>query len=234
MARIVNEEEHAQKRNDILDSAIKLVYTQGYERMTIQDIQADLQISSGAFYHYFDSKQDLLEAMVERMGGAAAQALMPILHDTGLTAIQKFHRYFEASAQWKSAGKTLILGVLHMWYNDDNAVIRQKMTAASLKGTPLILEPIIRQGIEEKVFTTQYPEQVAVIIAGVALTLTDSMVGLTLSPKPDPSAFQKLELILEAYFDTIERILGAPAGSLKSFGAETFKEWFVELEPTSK
>ena len=54
MARTVKEQEYAEKRNDILDSALRLVYSKGYERMTIQDIQADLQISSGAFYHYFE------------------------------------------------------------------------------------------------------------------------------------------------------------------------------------
>ena len=118
-----------------------------------------------------------------------------------------------------------------MWYSDENAVIRQKMTSLSLKGTPRILEPIIRQGIEEKVFTTRYPEQIAKIIAGVALIIADDLIDLMLSPHPDPAAFQKTELIMDAYFDTIERILGAPAGSLKSFDANTFKDWFVELEP---
>ena len=219
------------KRNDILDEALRLVYSKGYERMTIQDILADLQISRGAFYHYFDSKQALLEALVERMGSLATQAFMPILQDPNLSAIQKFHRYFEASAQWKNAGKTLIISSLRMWYTDENAFIRQKMISVSLKGTPRILEPIIRQGIEEKVFTTRYPEQVAIIIAGVALIFADDLIDLMLSPHPDPATFQKTELILDAYFDTIERILGAPAGSLKSFDADTFKDWFVELEP---
>jgi len=231
MARTVKEQEYAEKRNEILDSAVRLIYSKGYERMTIQDIQTDLQISSGAFYHYFDSKQALLEAMVERMGAAATQAFMPILQDSHLTALQKFHRYFEASAQWKNSERTLIISSLRMWYNDENAVIRQKMTSASLKGTPLILEPIIRQGIEEKVFTTRSPEQVAVIITGMALTIADALIDLMLSPHPDPSTFQKLGLILDAYFDTIERILGAPAGSLKTFDADVFKDWVVELEP---
>ena len=46
----------SEKRNEILDSARRLVYSKGYEQMTIQDILGELQISKGAFYHYFDSK----------------------------------------------------------------------------------------------------------------------------------------------------------------------------------
>ncbi len=61
MARIVKEEEYAGKRNAILDVAQRLIYTKGYEQMTIQGMLDDLQISKGAFYHYFDSKQAVLE-----------------------------------------------------------------------------------------------------------------------------------------------------------------------------
>ena len=67
MARKVNEQEYAEKRNEILEAAQRLVFTKGYERMTIQDLQAELKISSGAFYHYFGSKPAVLEALAERM-----------------------------------------------------------------------------------------------------------------------------------------------------------------------
>jgi len=63
MARVIKEQEHAERRNEILDVAQKLVYTRGYEQMSIQDILDALGISKGAFYHYFDSKQALLEAL---------------------------------------------------------------------------------------------------------------------------------------------------------------------------
>ena len=64
MARAVKEQEYVAKRNGILDAMQRFVYTKGYEQMTIQDILDDLQISKGAFYHYFDSKQAVLEALV--------------------------------------------------------------------------------------------------------------------------------------------------------------------------
>ena len=231
MARIFKEDEYNAKRNEILDFSLSLVHSKGYAQMTIQDILDGLNISRGALYHYFYSKQALLEALVERMGKAAVETFLPVLQDPHLTAIQKFRRYFEASARWKSEGKTLIISTLHMWYSDDNATFRQKMASQSIKGTARILEPLISQGIEEKVFTTRYPEQVAEIIAGVALSLGDTIMELIISPQPDQSTFQKMEMILGAYFDTIERILGAPAGSLKVFGAEAFKEWFVGAQP---
>ena len=68
MVRVVNEAAYAARRNAILDAALRAVMTKGYEQMAISDLLSELQISSGAFYHYFDSKPALLLALVERMG----------------------------------------------------------------------------------------------------------------------------------------------------------------------
>jgi len=231
MARIVKEVEYNAKRGEILEVALRLVYTRGYQQMTIQDILDELKISKGALYHYFDSKHALLEALVDRMEAAAEQTILPIIHNPDLSALQKLQAYFDASASWKSGQKELITSLMRMWYTDDNALIRQKLTAASLKNTPRLFEPIINQGIAENVFSTSYPEQVAVIMAGIALSLTDSFIELLLAPQADSLIAQKTELILAAYVDSIERILGAAPGSMKRFQADALKDWWGIQQP---
>ncbi len=237
MARIFREEQYNAKRNEILDFASSLVYSKGYEQMTTQDILDGLAISRGALYHYFASKEALIEALVNRMGKAATETFLPILEDPDLSALQKFHKYFEASASWKNGQKELIVSLLRTWYSDGNTLIRHKMSSESLKHTPLIFEPMIRQGIQEKVFTTRYPEQAAQFIAGLALIFSDKVIELVLSPLPDQAALRETETVLDAYFDayfdTVERILGAPAGSLKVFNVDVFKEWLVVSQPES-
>src|SRR4051794_18530999 len=94
MARTIKKQEHAEKRNEILNAAQRLVYAKGYERMTIQDILADVQISSGAFYHYFDSKPAVLEAFIERIQQETEKPLLPIVHDPHLPAIEKLQGFF--------------------------------------------------------------------------------------------------------------------------------------------
>src|SRR6266516_7322921 len=105
MVRIVKIEEHAGKRNAILDVAQQLVYTKGYEQMTIQDILDNLRISKGAFYHYFDSKPALLEAMIERMGEGIEQLVLAIVHDPALPALEKLQRVFDMLNRLKTARK---------------------------------------------------------------------------------------------------------------------------------
>ena len=56
MPRVLIEEDYTARRNEILDAARKLVYTKGYEQMSVQDILDEMKISKGAFYHYFGLK----------------------------------------------------------------------------------------------------------------------------------------------------------------------------------
>ncbi len=133
MARILNEEQHTEKRNEILDVAQRLVYTRGYAQMSIQEIISALSISKGAFYHYFDSKQNLLEAMIKRTLDQILLVLAPVIDDPVLSATEKLNRYFLTAGQWKSGQKEYILAIMQVWYTDENAIVRQKMHVETLK-----------------------------------------------------------------------------------------------------
>ena len=227
MARIVKEQEYAVKRNAILDVAQQLVYTKGYEQMTIQDMLDDLQISKGAFYHYFDSKQAVLEALIERMGEEVVQLLLPIVHDPVLGALEKLRRFFPTLAQWKTARKDFILALMHILYADENALFRQKARALAVKRVTPLMTTVIRRGIQEGVLTTSYPDQVGEVILSLVLDLGDTIAWLLLSWEPKSDDVRRVESTVAAYTDALERALGAPTGSLPLVDAQTLKEWFV-------
>ena len=227
MARIVKEEEHAGKRNAILDVVEQLVYSKGYEQMTIQDMINDLQISKGAFYHYFDSKQAVLEALVERMGEGAVQLLLAIVHDPELPALDKFQNYLATLNRWKVGQKAFFLALLRVWFTDDNAIVRQKLRATAIREIAPLLTEIIRQGIQEGVMTTTYPDQVGEVIAALAQDAGETIGALLLSFDPQHDDMQRVERIVAVYTDAFERVLGVPEGSLLLIDDQTLKEWFI-------
>jgi TetR/AcrR family transcriptional regulator, transcriptional repressor for nem operon len=227
MGRILNEREHASKRSEIIDAAMALVYTRGYEQMTIQDILDALQISRGAFYHYFDSKIALLEAFIERSAAEAEKDLVLTMDDPQRTALQKIQGYFDWSTRWKTTHLEPVARALRSWYADENALIRQKTMTRSLRSMSRILGPVIRQGIAEGTFTTTHPAEVAVMFAGITLSLSDTLVDLMLNPREGHDSLREAQGFLDAYFHVIERILGAPAGSFTSIDAGVFSAWFA-------
>jgi AcrR family transcriptional regulator len=228
MARIRKEDLHVARRSEILEVAQRLIATKGYEQMTIADIQAELGISKGAFYHYFDSKASLLEALIERMRGEAEKILMPIFHDPELSALEKIQRWFETTARWKTAHKAYLLSLLRVWYHDDNAVVVQKLRSDTARWIVPHLTDVVRQGIQEKVFRTSYPDHVGRVVTSLLYDLGDALGHMILSPGPNGAEFRDAEATAAAYTDALERALGAAPGSLLLVDAETLREWFVE------
>jgi AcrR family transcriptional regulator len=230
MPRIVKEDEYAVRRNEILDAAQRLVYTKGFGQMTIQDILDDLQISKGAFYHYFDSKHALLEALTERLQDEADEILIRITQDTHLSALEKLERYFATAARWKTAQKTYLLALLRVWYTDDNAIVRQKVFATAVKRITPLLSAIIHQGIQEGVLTTPFPDQVGEVVLSLVQSLGDTYARMLLSPEVEGGDLQRIERTSAAYSDALERVLGAPSGSLRLIDPATLEEWFAPPE----
>src|ERR1700690_2004917 len=184
MGRVVKE--HTVRRTEILDAAQQLINIKGYDQMTIQDILDDLQISKGAFYHYFDSKERLLEALVDRMIDTGAQILAPFVEDPHLSALEKFLHFFDAISRWKTARKTFLLALMKVWYSDHNTIVRQKVRVEGSKRFAPLLTEIIRQGIKEGSMMTPYPDEVAEVILSLEFGLGEVLMQLLLAPEPVP------------------------------------------------
>ena len=62
------------KRQAIIDTAYQLFCKQGYLDTTVDDILAELHCSKGSFYHYFDSKLTVLQAICEEKVAASFES----------------------------------------------------------------------------------------------------------------------------------------------------------------
>lgn len=222
MTRSVKPEEYAEKRNAILNVAERYITTKGYEQMTTQDILEALQISRGAFYHYFESKQALLMALVERAGEQAEQLLLPIISDREMSAQDKLLRAFAVLNQYKQANLDLVFAFMRVWYADENALFRQKLYQARVKRLAPLFSQIIREGVVEGVFTTPYPDQAARTILALLEDLGYATVELLLGGEGE---HLRLAQLGEATADALERVLGMPSGCLWQSWSEDFARW---------
>jgi AcrR family transcriptional regulator len=233
MARIVKEEEYTARRNEILDAAIQLVYSKGYDRMTIQDILDQLHMSKGAFYHYFDSKVAVLEAVVERMASEQVKPIfLSIVQDPQLPALEKLHQYFYMSTSWKTSNKAFLIQLMKNWYSDENALARQKMLTRTGEQMGPFFTEIIKQGVREGVFSTPYPEVASEVTINLMYDLAYASGQMLMSEEVKQSEnLQQVETLYTAYGDVLERILGAPKGSIQLMATEALKVWISSESP---
>src|ERR1700752_5132014 len=68
MRAIGDEERGDRRRTQILDAAARVLAERGYHRTTVRDIAREAGIADGTIYLYFSSKQELLLALIARLG----------------------------------------------------------------------------------------------------------------------------------------------------------------------
>lgn len=221
MARIVKE--YDVRRTEILDVAQQLFYTKGYEQTSIQDLLTAVGIAKGTFYHYFDSKQALLAGLTERMVEQVMTVIAPIVSDPHLNACQKLEQLFAQAGHWKFEHKAVLLQVLAVYYQEENLRLRHSMLQLGAAQIVPIWAEIIEQGIAEGLFTQVIALETAEIIFRVMQSLSETVAMLILHPPEHAGAI--IEHKVRAYQGAIERVLGAPPGSLSLFDIELTKRW---------
>jgi AcrR family transcriptional regulator len=226
LARTVNATVYAVRREAFLDVAQRLIQAKGYEQMSVQDVLDELEASKGAFYHYFDSKVSLLEAVVERMVIAAMAAVAPVVDDPELRAPDKVRLVFSGIASWKADRKELMLALLRVWYSDDNALVRDKLRQGMETRLVPLLATIIEQGRAEGAFSVTSSDDSARVVVWLIEGLQDLAGELFFAREAGAVTFEAVVSKFAGFMEALERILGVPTGELALLDEEMLRLWF--------
>lgn len=226
MARTLNPTAHAVRREAFVDAAQRLIQTKGYEQMSVQDVLDQVDASRGAFYHYFDSKAALLDAVISQLLDGALGSVAPLLADESATAPVKIHGLFGGIATWKNARREFLLALMQTWLSDDNAIVREKFRRAVIRRmTPLIAD-VVSQGVAEGVFAAGSPQHTARVFLALVLGANEDASRLYVDRQANSIGFDEIKRSLDAYGEGFERILGAQPGSLGFVDEATLHLWF--------
>lgn len=222
------------RRNEILDAAQQLFARKGYDQTSVQDVLDAAGISKGAFYHYFDSKVEVLDDLTERMTTQTLAAVRPILDDDRLDAHAKMEAFFGFILQWKAANHRYLMDLLRVIYRDENALYRYKMTAAGLARIAPLVGEMIRQGVAQGLFDTQYPDEMGEIVMAILRSVSESLAQMLLEETPRPGdpddRAARMEQAIRVHEFAVARIL-RPARPLHLLDVEQVKLFLVEPEP---
>ncbi len=227
MARTLNLAVHTVRREAFVEAAQRLMQTRGWEQMSIQDVLDALQASRGAFYHYFDSKQALLEAVIERMVDAGLGSIQPIVEDPNLRAGAKLVQVFGGIGRWKTDRKDLILAFLDVWLSDDHAVVREHFRRELVSRFVPVLARIVRQGVEEGSFHVQSPDETARVLMMLLQGVQEEATHLFVARQANSIGYDEVVSRLGAYSGAFERLLGVEAGSISLVDRSILKAWYA-------
>ncbi|GLP95965.1 TetR/AcrR family transcriptional regulator [Paraferrimonas sedimenticola] len=218
-----------ERRRELLNAARHLFFDRGYDNTSINDILNVVGLSKGAFYHHFSSKNALLDGLVDHEVADLYQATKAACLQPGLTALQRWQRLFERSAQWELANKTNWIVLLTSLYRDENLRYRLKLTQAAQLTTANLFSQVITQGVDEGSFSVTDPKACATILVSAHQALSDRIAELLLSQQ-NPAALDQIHQLCQATQELSERALGAPKGSLPIVDRATLAAWFQSQE----
>ena len=215
MPRIVKHPEL--RREELLDHAQALFLTHGYDRASLNDVIAAAGVSKGAFYHYFASKEALLEALAERFASQALAGIQKIVDDPDLDPLGRLNALLAQSRQAKIDTAPQAWALFETLFRPENLVLFHRINLAAAKSFTPVLVAIIRQGVEDGTFRTFDPEGVADIVMQFGLA-THDVIAKAFAGGSDADmdiAIDTLEKRVRLYEIALDRILGLPDGSIR-------------------
>src|SRR5690242_10892307 len=74
---------HGDARAVILDAVDRLLAQYGYQKMTLDDIVREAGLARGTLYAYFNSKEEMALATIDRLIGLLVEELRQLAHAPG-------------------------------------------------------------------------------------------------------------------------------------------------------
>jgi AcrR family transcriptional regulator len=155
------------RRSEILEAAIKCFVAKGFHNTTMQDIYEATNLSPGAVYNYFSSKEEIVAATVEEFSRLSIQGMDSLESehpDDYLAAYIDFWLEFVAQTELRES-----FSVQLAFYAEAmrSSTIRESMLK-SQAATHHKLEKYIRQKQEAGLFNPELtPESIARTIMGM-------------------------------------------------------------------
>lgn len=227
MPRTLDPTAHAHRRDEFIDAAQRLMQTKGFDEVSVREVLDDIGASKGAFYHYFGSKADLLEAVVDRMVDGATASVELLLEDPRVPASEKLVGLFAGITSWKNARRDLLLSLMRAWTSDENAIAREKFRRKVADRITPLLAPVISQGVGEGVYASSSPLHTAGVFVSLMLGLNEAAVRLYLARAAGEVTLDEIARTFASYVEGLERILGASPGSLPVLDDATLRLWFA-------
>lgn len=156
----------ADRRELILDTALRLFTDRGYFNTSVHDIQKEANVSIGSIYHHFGNKEAIAKALLARIESAMVDEINLIIQNTQSAhdrckAVLKY--LFEATENSRDAMQYMLYAKHNEFIPDEGPVCTSRPFS--------LMKSIIVEGIQAGEIRDVSPEIVGVNIFGGAIRL---------------------------------------------------------------
>lgn len=169
--RIVKEA--AERRNEILDFAERLFCTRGYDNTSTNDILAEIGIARGTLYYHFKSKEDILDAMIDRILDDITAKASRIALDESRPVLERLTKTVLAANVDTKTGDM----ILEQVHKPQNALMHAKMQERLINQLIPLFVKMITDGMKQGIMQTDYPEDTMQMLLMYSNTVFDDSIA---------------------------------------------------------
>jgi AcrR family transcriptional regulator len=160
------------RRKELIVAAGTLFKEKGCEQTSISDIVKKVGVAQGTFYYYFESKDAVLDAVLNRyLKEQLEPAARGIIENRSLNALQKIQQVINTALTIQS-GERKLLEFLH---SDKNILSHQKYMQMIRQTFIPIITKLVEEGIDEGLFNVKYPAETVELMIVMFIHLHDSI-----------------------------------------------------------
>lgn len=204
--------EAAERKNEILDIAEQLFVAKGFDNTSTNDILQEIGIARGTLYYHFKSKEDILDAMIDRLTKQLVEKSKEILSQQDMPVLQRLAMMTLALNISKG---NLGHEILEQVHKPQNALMHQKMQKSVLSGITPLITSLIEESITQGICQTDYPAEVVEMTLLYYNTMFDDLMELNEETKRRK---------LTAFIYNLERLLQMDPGSMQHIIVDFFTE----------
>lgn len=199
------------KKDQILDTSLQLFMKKGFDATSISDILSQLDIARGTLYYHFESKEAIMDAIIERLLNQVLENIEKLMTNDSLSQAEKFMGFFASINLTQLTGDEEIVDYFNQ---PQNALFHEKSNRLLIKKLSPVLAQIISEGMESGLFDTPYPAETAELI----------LVGITgfVDSKDSPADEDSMNHRMESFLYNAARMLG-----MSQSGLDGFKKLFL-------
>ncbi len=195
-----NSKEAEERKKEILDVAEELFTAKGYDNTSTTEILERVGIARGTLYYHFKSKEEILDALIDRIIQGMVSNIRLALSDK-TTVSQKLISFISSMKVDSAIG----MEITDYAHKPQNALMHQKIQSSLLAVLTPIAAEIIKEGMKEGSLSTEYPEEAAEMLLIYSSVVFDDMNEITEAEWERKAA---------GFVFNMERLLGIKQGSL--------------------
>ena len=167
--------DRAARRTELASAAATVFAERGVANTSVSDIVKAAGVAQGTFYLYFDSKDDVILAVIEQVAVQMFEAIETAVHANSTTAVEKFLGLHDLLVAFDV--DPAVLELAEFLHRPENMALHDRLAEYLTPRLIPLVESIVAQGVAEGSFDVPNTRAAAWFVLG-------GMQGAELSGTP--------------------------------------------------